>query len=253
MFVRPDSANAVPYLGFAYELDELRAKFREHAEAAAKKAGSKSRRLFRAACKKRAIPIAKQPGAPNEVSAGWVELVTRTPQELPRAAKLFDLTVFVGPLTDYHRLLPNLLECTLLESGHPLLFVPDGSMVLPPARVAIAWDASIQAVRAVGAATPFLQAAQSIHVLSIEEQHEETADPQRLVEYLAWHGLESEGTVVPRAHEQVGRALLAAAQDIEASLLVMGGYAHSRFQEAVFGGTTLAAMRHAPLPLLLMH
>jgi hypothetical protein len=79
------------------------------------------------------------------------------------------------------------------------------------------------------------------------------ADPQRPVEYLAWHGLDAEGRVVPRTHEEVGHALLSAAQEIEASLLVMGGYAHIRFEEAVFDGTTLHAMLPTHLPLSMMH
>ncbi len=88
--------------------------------------------------------------------------------------------------------------------------------------IAIGWDKCIQAVHAVGAATAFIQNAKRIHVLTVEEPQEETADPHRLVEYLAWHGLNAEGKVVPRAHEQVGHALLATAREIEASLLVMG-------------------------------
>lgn len=253
-FVHPDCESALPYLGFEHgDFEELRAKFREHAEVAAKKAAARSRRQFRAACKQRGIPIEKRANRTSVGSAHWAEFATRTARDLPDAAKLFDLTVFAGPLAEYHRLLPNLLECTLLHSGHPLLFVPEGPIPLPPERLAIAWDASTQAVRAIGAAAPFLQATQSIHVFSVEERYEQTADPRRLVEYLAWHGLDCEVKIIPRGHESVGQTLLAATREVDASLLVMGGYAHSRFEEAVFGGTTLDVMRDAHLPLLLMH
>ena len=104
---------------------------------------------------------------------------------MPEAAKLCDIAVFAGPLTDYHRLLPNVLECTLLASGRPLLFVPDGSIDFPLERIAIAWDASVQAVHAVDAIGAFLQEAKDIQVFSVEELYEDTADPERLVEYLA--------------------------------------------------------------------
>jgi nucleotide-binding universal stress UspA family protein len=134
-----------------------------------------------------------------------------------------------------------------------LLFVPDGSINFPLERITIAWDASVQAVHALDAAAAFLEDAKDIQVLSLERLDEDTADPQRLVEYLAWRGLDAEARVVPRTHDAVGHALLSAAQEFEASLLVMGGYAHNRFEEAVFGGTTRHAIRHTHLPLLMMH
>ena len=253
-FVRTDPEDAVPYLGMeGGRLEEIREGYRQHAEIMGKKAAAKSRRQFNAACKKHGIAKAKRPSDLDGTSAHLVEVVGRATREVPEAAKLCDISVFAGPLTDYHRLLPNVLECTLLESGRPLLFVPDGSIDFPLERIAIAWDASVQAVHAVDAAGAFLQNAKRIQVLSVEEFYEDTADPQRLVEYLAWHGLNAEGRVVRRTHEAVGNALLSAAQKIEASLLVMGGYAHNRFEEAVFGGTTLHAMRHTHLPLLMMH
>ena len=253
-FVRPDPEKAGPYLGIGGDHhEEIKEEYRQHVETTGKKAANRARRQFNAACKKHGIAKAKRPSDLDGTSAHWVEVVGRATREVPEAAKLCDISVFAGPLADYHRLLPNVLECTLLESGRPLLFVPDGSIVFPLERIAIAWDASVQAVHAVDAAGAFLQDAKDIQVLSVEEFYEDTADPQRLVEILAWHGLDAEGRVVPRTHEAVGHALLSAAQDIEASLLVMGGYAHNRFEEAVFGGTTLHAMRHTHLPLLMMH
>jgi nucleotide-binding universal stress UspA family protein len=36
-------------------------------------------------------------------------------------------------------------------------------------------------------------------------------------------------------------------------LLVMGGYGHGRFREAVFGGFTRSVLESAPLPVLMSH
>lgn len=253
LFFRPNPDDAVPYLGAEGGNLEIREEYKQHAEAMGKKAAAKSHRRFNAACKTHGIAKAKRPSDRDRISAHWVEVVGRATRKVPEAAKLCDITVFAGPLTDYHRLLPNALECTLLQSGRPLLFVPDGSIDFPLERIAIAWDGSVQAVHVVDAAAAFLEDAKDINVLSVEELYEDTANPQGLVEYLAWHGLDAEARVIPRTHEAVGHAILAAAQEIEARLLVMGGYAHNRFEEAVFGGTTLHVMRHTHLPLLLMH
>jgi nucleotide-binding universal stress UspA family protein len=39
----------------------------------------------------------------------------------------------------------------------------------------------------------------------------------------------------------------------KASLIVMGGYGHSRLREWLAGGTTYALLHQAPAPLLIAH
>ena len=51
----------------------------------------------------------------------------------------------------------------------------------------------------------------------------------------------------------VGEALLSAAADLDAGLLVMGGYGHARYRELVLGGVTATVLRAPTLPVLLAH
>ena len=117
----------------------------------------------------------------------------------------------------------------------------------------IAWDASAQAARTVSSALDLIRRAKQIKVLSVRELSDEAADPKRLADYLAWRGLQAEASVVRKVTDSIGRALLATAEEVEADLLVMGGYAHSRYEEAVFGGTTLHAMRNTRIALFMEH
>jgi nucleotide-binding universal stress UspA family protein len=48
-------------------------------------------------------------------------------------------------------------------------------------------------------------------------------------------------------------AVMGAASEIGAGLLVMGGYGHSRLRELVFGGVTEHVIRGAALPVLMAH
>jgi nucleotide-binding universal stress UspA family protein len=48
-------------------------------------------------------------------------------------------------------------------------------------------------------------------------------------------------------------ALLSEARALDADLIVMGGYGHSRLREFVFGGVTRALSRTSPIPVLLSH
>ena len=43
------------------------------------------------------------------------------------------------------------------------------------------------------------------------------------------------------------------ATDIDADLMVMGAYGHSRFREAIFGGATRSMLEDARLPVLMAH
>lgn len=253
-FVRPDPESFAPYLGFeSGNLAEIKEDYRRHTQTMGQKAAAKSRRHFTAICKKLGIERAKRPGHLDAMTAQWIEAVGYPTDKIPEAAKFCDLTVFAGLLADYHRLLPNMLECTLLRSGRPILFVPEEVSTFPPERVVIAWDASAQAARTVSAALALIRRAKQIKVLSVRELSKETADPKRLADYLAWRGLRAEASVVPNVMDSIGRALLATAEEVEADLLVMGGYAHSRYEEAVFGGATLHAMRNTRIALFMEH
>jgi nucleotide-binding universal stress UspA family protein len=46
---------------------------------------------------------------------------------------------------------------------------------------------------------------------------------------------------------------MAEAQSQGADLVVMGGYAHARVRELLFGGATRDLLEEAPVPLLMAH
>src|SRR5437899_1466488 len=71
-------------------------------------------------------------------------------------------------------------------------------------------------------------------------------------QWLARHGVRVEvarvATTVP-----VGEAMLSTAADLQADLIVIGGYRHSRFRETMLGGVTRTLLRSSPLPVLMSH
>ena len=110
----------------------------------------------------------------------------------------------------------------------------------------MAWKDSIEAVRAVTAAEPFLAKAKRIRLVSIEEGgKDETA--AAMADYLTRAGLRVE--LVKLALE--GRQVEAATG--KGSLLVMGAYGRWRWREWVFGGATHTVLRHMTGPVLMTH
>jgi nucleotide-binding universal stress UspA family protein len=118
--------------------------------------------------------------------------------------------------------------------------------------VALAWNGSAQAARAVAGALPLLRNAEQIHVLTAASARTEVERADGLVRYLAWHGVSCERQAMYPT-TQVGAALLGRARELGADLLVMGGYGRSRVSELVFGGVTRTVLGQYDLPILLAH
>jgi len=47
--------------------------------------------------------------------------------------------------------------------------------------------------------------------------------------------------------------LMRHAADMDADMMVMGAYGHSRFREAIFGGATRSILEDANLPVFMAH
>ena len=145
------------------------------------------------------------------------------------------------------------LEAGLLGTGRPLL-IPGTSRRFSAGaeHVAIAWKPIPQAARAVAAALPFLTRAKTVTVLTVDEDESRRNDADRLLDYLAWHGLKPTLKRLAADARRGPEALLAVAGN-GSDLLVMGGYGHARLREWVFGGFTQHILSDAPIPVLIAH
>lgn len=141
-----------------------------------------------------------------------------------------------------------------LAIGGPLLVLPCGS---PPStvgrRVLVAWNASREASRAVRDALPLLAAAERVVVFSVNPPDSEPVPGADICAHLARHGVKAEANHTVAHHVEAGDALLSAASDMDADLLVMGAYGRSRFQEFVLGGVTKEVLVRMPMPVLMAH
>jgi len=143
----------------------------------------------------------------------------------------------------------------VLTCGLPCIVVPQaaGGREVGHGCIAVAWNGSIEAIGALHAALPLLRAAQRVVVLSGTQRP--TATGLIRFDLDAWaeqHGVGIEYLMLEEG-EDVGPALLEAAQEIAADLLVAGAYGRPRLAEWALGGVTRHLLRHGTLPLLLRH
>jgi nucleotide-binding universal stress UspA family protein len=150
------------------------------------------------------------------------------------------------------------VEEVVLYNPRPTLIVPyAGQWPTLGETVLVAWTETRESARAVADAMPLLSRAKEVHVLQcfrpddgVEREARDNLDA--LHRWLLWHGVEA------RLHTEAttigfGDAILSRAADLDADLLVMGGYGHARWAEQVLGGVTRDVLREMTLPVLMSH
>lgn len=171
-----------------------------------------------------------------------------------RHAHLQDVVVMdakSGALREYS----EIIEGMLFRSGRPVVLVPEGWDAGVPRKIAIAWDGSVQAVRAVTEALPILQKADEVRVLTVKGEKDLTnATPSdRLAVYLEHHGVRVQQETLTAQGGRVTTALRDHVVSSESQMIVMGAYAHTRLREAVLGGVTRSLLESSSVPLFMSH
>ncbi|MCE7886694.1 MAG: hypothetical protein DYH13_04225 [Alphaproteobacteria bacterium PRO2] len=149
----------------------------------------------------------------------------------------------------------EIVHTAMFETGRPLLLVPPGHNAKPlNEKILIAWNGSPEAIHAVTAALPFLKNG-DVKILTGESDnwHGPAILPQDLADYLDKHEIHAE-TLMPWINgNSPAPTILSSAKKIGAGLIVMGAYSHSRMREMIMGGVTAHMLRHADVPILMMH
>ena len=191
------------------------------------------------------------------VTGRWLALAHGDPgfvvTELAFCARYFDLAVVgQGGGGDYPQLPDDAVERVILDSGRPVLVIPRSGPVGPLAtRIAIAWNASREASRALHDSLPLLSRAEAVTLLTVPRH--ESPMPGELPEmdvigHLAGHGVLARFERIRAEDIGVMDLLLSRAYDLGADLLVMGAPAGSSFGKS--SGTRFL-LRHLTLPVVI--
>lgn len=251
LFVNLDARDAVPMLG-----EGMSGAMVEEIMRAAETESARARRVARrhvdAAAAAASVSFAEASCGVEMPTVRWQEVTGRPDEAVPAESRLADLVVFARRGLDDGQQLA-VVEATLLNGGRPLLLVPSAVPEDFGGTVAVAWNGNAEAARAAAGALPFLLNADAVHVITAETAVTRAAAGSRFVDYLAWHGVNARLTLLKPGSEAVGKALTQTALNLGCSLLVMGGYGHSRMREMILGGVTRYILGNAALPVLMAH
>lgn len=252
LHVRPDPQEAVPLLGEGVSgamIEDLINLTRSEAETRAHHA----RAMFEEACAAFGVEERADPSFAGP-SAEWCDVVGREDDETVRRGRLADLVVAGHPASSADGPSGLTLNAALFEGGRPVLVAPLTELQMLGRRVAVAWNGSAEAARAVTAALPFLQRADAIVLYSVETPVTPGDAAAELAQFLRWHTIASTQTGnVPVTSKSAGEAILEACRADNIDLLVMGAYTHSRLREMILGGITRLMLEQAGVSLLMAH
>jgi nucleotide-binding universal stress UspA family protein len=190
-------------------------------------------------------------------NARWLEAAGDIVRGISDQARYADLVILgqyewqgppeIHPLPIAH---PVVMRC-----GRPALVVPPDVQPSALARVAVAWDGSREAVRAVHDALPLLRLSRSVQIMTMihPSAGDNEVDPRSMSAHLANHGIEVETDDLQIRTAEEDEALRKQIDEGHYDLLVMGGYSHPMWFEFIFGGATRSILLSSKIPVLVSH
>jgi nucleotide-binding universal stress UspA family protein len=174
-------------------------------------------------------------------------------------SRFADLVILAKPYGEKHGEEEEaIVESAMFEGQAAVLVLPEAPLDATTIgkRIVIAWNQSREAMNAVRRALPFLKKADQVWITIIDPpQHgAERSDPGgALCQMLVRHGVKAEVTVLARTMPNISDVLARHCRDVDADLLIMGAYSHSRFREAIMGGATRNTLEKTEIPVFMAH
>ena len=250
LHVEPDADSMLPYATIG-----LSASMRESVRAAAMQQCSEAtgalQRLVDKACVRNSVSMARRGEYPGHVTADWLVESGSSTQIIAQYGRLSDLIIVPRP--ERASPPPKSIDAALRETGRPVLILPPGRFDSIGDRIVIGWNGSKEAAQAVAAARPALREADAVTVLTTDKRQMRHPNGDDLLVYLACHGITATVSIMDTRSRDVPEALLENARELDADLMVLGGYSRPRLREMVMGGVTGELLATSDIPLLMVH
>jgi nucleotide-binding universal stress UspA family protein len=168
-------------------------------------------------------------------------------------ARTFDLVLL--PWSAETLAAQDMAQALVFGAGVPVIIVPPSTSVGAVDHIAIAWDGSRVAARALCDALPLLAAGGRISVVTLQDEKSLSSSniAQTLAASLQRRGYTAHAVNITLDDRTIAKALQEAALSEGAQLLAMGGFGHSRLRDFILGGATKGVFSDLHLAVLLSH
>lgn len=175
------------------------------------------------------------------------------PDAAAAEARYFDLAVlpWSGETFEAH----DMTQAVVFGSGRPTVLVPPSARPASLDHIAMAWDASRVAARALGDVLPLLAEGGRVSVLTVQDEKplSGTNLAGALASSLEERGFSATPLEITLGERTIAEALQDTALSEGAQVLAMGGFGYSRIRDFILGGATKGVLTQLRLPILLSH
>lgn len=192
--------------------------------------------------------------AAEQLPWDWTDATGAISPALEEASGLADLIVVNRKLDNFP--LPDMRSVAsklVVRCGKPILAVPEASRGFKVCgRALVCWNGSTCASAALRAGVPLLQLAEKVILLEVEDEAR-ASTVGNAAEYLSRHDIHP---LIRRRHPLTMKCAKVILDEIghqHADYVVMGGFSHLRFVEALFGGVTRTMLTESPVPIFMAH
>ena len=191
-----------------------------------------------------------------EGRTNFIDVEPHMMTSISEIARCYD-TVITGnhPEDEQYEFLAAYPDRIALQSGRPVIVVPDSFKAKGPARkVLIAWDGKRTIARAVGDAMPVLEQGTQVTILTVGASHTVDQHPDHgIMGLLERHNVEATHIHDRGSGRSVAETIVQTADELGSDLIIMGAYEHSKFSQDIFGGVTTEMLRSVKVPVFMAH
>ncbi|MBO66810.1 MAG: hypothetical protein CL398_00730 [Acidiferrobacteraceae bacterium] len=209
-----------------------------------------SESFFRALVSRFELPFKATSSSSTSGYADWRDMTSFSPNNIGEYARIFDLSLIERSVDDHASHWRAVAENLILDSGRPVMVV--GSQVPNSIgkRVVIAWNGSVESVRALIASRPFLEKCEELVILQVEGGMVPGPNAMEIAKSLEMLGINGKVESIDSSGLSVGRSVLTFAEEYGCDLLIKGAFTQSRLRQMLFGGPTTQILEEAPMPVL---
>lgn len=149
----------------------------------------------------------------------------------------------------------DMAQSVVFGSGRPTVLSPPSNSAVKFDHVAVAWDGSRVAARALWDALALLPASGRVTVMTVRGEKNLNGDnlAALLASSLEKRGYHATSLDMMLGERNIAEALQESALNAGAQVLAMGGFGHSRVRDFILGGATKGVLQNLRLPVLLSH
>jgi nucleotide-binding universal stress UspA family protein len=199
-----------------------------------------------------------QGAAPNVTVTNRKAMMGTALDAATAEARTYDLALL--PWSEDTHSAQDMAQALVFGAGVPVILVPPSATVASINHIAIAWDGSRVAARALCDALPLLSAGGQVTVVTVQGE-KPLGDKQlgalglaeALVASLERRGYAAKAANIGLDGRPIATALQETALSSGAQLLAMGGFGHSRLRDFILGGATKGVFADLRLAVLMAH